>query len=156
MLAIFKGKLAILSVLWISGVVYMPAPCLAQEGDALKSDVQKSQICIGDLAQAQIDAVANAIEALSIELGRCPQGTSVDIAKQLSDRGFYRPGPARLSKEGAILDQWSTPIVIITDNEKGIVVLSAGPDRRFDSEKVIFAYRPMRNSDLSVRADNKE
>lgn len=76
-------------------------------------------------------------------VGSYPQGGNADIARALQGRNSKNliilvGRKTELNEKGEIVDPWGTPLrIYFSDN--GVLIRSAGPNRRFDDSTVVEA-----------------
>ena len=105
-------------------------------------------ICVGGRPiEMQLDAVADSVAMFREIKGRYPDGDSAAISKAIGALGLYQPGDRFIGADGSILDLWGTPLVIACSESFGVIVLSGGPDRDFDSAGRCFKFRRPRKNE---------
>lgn len=92
---------------------------------------------------AEVDNIFNALQKYKERVGSYPKGSNAQIVKALnganSKNVIVLVGPKiDLNDKGEFTDPWGTPLRIYFSGS-GILIRSAGPNRRFDDSTVMNA-----------------
>ena len=89
-----------------------------------------------DATHALIAAIADAVDAYSLEYGQCPSSTNQELVKELTGQNamelrFIVLHRGQLNRYGEVVDAWDTPLRFISSRHGPVQIISAGPDRTF-------------------------
>ena len=90
---------------------------------------------------ADVDTLFAGLQQYKENVGTYPVGSNSDIVKSLQGNNPKKliilvSRKAELNEKGEILDPWGTPLRIYF-SDAGVLVRSAGPNRRFDDSNVM-------------------
>jgi hypothetical protein len=90
---------------------------------------------------AEVDNLFGALQKYKERVGSYPVGSNVEIAKALNGANVRNVivlmgTKMTLNDKGEFVDPWGTPLRIYF-SDSGVLIRSAGPNRRFDDSSVI-------------------
>ena|SRR5262245_45875322 len=88
-----------------------------------------------------IENLFSSLEKYKEKMGTYPIGSNADVAKALNGKNpkgitVIVGRKTELNDKGEFVDQWKTPLRIYF-SDSGILIRSAGPNRRFDDSTVM-------------------
>ena len=91
----------------------------------------------------EVDNLFTALQKYKERVGTYPVGSNLEIAKSLNGANsknviVLMGTKMHLSDKGEFIDPWGTPLRIYF-SDAGVMIRSAGPNRRFDDSTVIDA-----------------
>jgi hypothetical protein len=92
---------------------------------------------------AEVDNLFTALQKYKDQIGTFPSGGNLEVAKALQGHNqknviviIGSKNSVRVNDRGEFLDPWGTPLRIYF-SDTGILIRSAGPNRRFDDSRTI-------------------
>jgi len=90
-----------------------------------------------------VDTLFMALQKYKEQVGSYPMGSNLEISRALQGKNsknviVVMGNKASVNEKGEFVDPWGTPLRIYYNNE-GILIRSAGPNRKFDDSTVVGA-----------------
>ena len=124
-------------VIWTIGLVtvILCAAWVVRLATAFKANASTAQF------NEDVENLFSALQTFKENVGTYPTGNNAQVVKALMGRNPKKliilvGGQYDLNDKGEFVDPWGTPLRIYFD-EGGVLVRSAGPNRRFDDSTVL-------------------